>query len=533
MLFLVRSVTRFRCSNSIRLATAATTRTHFTCSASNAATAARVRFAPSPTGYLHLGGLRTALFNYFLARKTGGQFILRIEDTDQNRFVEGAVENLLKVLDWAGISYDEGPNKEGPYTPYYQSKRTDIYVQYAHQLLSSGHAYRCFCTPERLAQVKEMRQKNGNFISYDKHCSFLSEEEIRQNLERNLPYTVRLRIPYEGVTEHQDLVYGKIKFSNKTIDDTILLKSDGYPTYHLANVVDDHLMKITHVLRGEEWLSSTSKHLLLYKAFGWQPPQFAHLPLLFKAQGTKLSKRTGDAHVEDYIEKGYLPEAVNNFVALLGWNPNTDDEGLFTMDEMIEKFDIKDINHSGAIVDQQKLDWVNKHHLLKRAETPEGMDSLVDILKTPVHEQYQGLLKGTNDEYRLNRSYLKKVINTVKERIRNISDIPRLCYYFFKEPDYETKDAIALRKKVKQPALDLVLSNEFSDKLKTLDAFEAKIIKPWLISLAENHNLNVNHIMMAIRYCITGTQVGAGIAETMETLGRETVSQRLQQLQIK
>ncbi|KAG2206869.1 hypothetical protein INT47_007626 [Mucor saturninus] len=488
-------------------------------------TPARVRFAPSPTGQLHLGGLRTALFNYLLAKKTGGQFILRIEDTDQTRYVEGAVENLVKALNWAGIPHDEGPEKEGPHSPYYQSQRTELYRDHAKKLVESGHAYQCFCTPERLARVRESRQKQGNYIAYDKHCSYLSDEEIKENVDQNLPFTVRLRTPYEGTTEHKDLVYGSINFSNKTIDDTILIKSDGYPTYHLANVVDDHLMEVTHVLRGEEWLSSTPKHILLYKALGWKPPLFAHLPLLLNPDGSKLSKRSGDVHVEQYIAKGYLPEAIDNFVALLGWNPNTSDS-VFTVEELIEQFDIKDINHSGAVVDHQKLDWINKHHILKRAETPEGLNSLVDILKPFVNKSYHQL-EGTQQAYRLSNEYLAQVIDTIKERIRNISDIPSLCSYYFENPDYASADALALKKKLKKPALDLISNDEFKEKLSTIEPFEATTIKPWLYALSETNGLNPNHVMMALRYKVTGSRVGAGVAETIQVLGRETVMERL------
>ncbi|GAA5795598.1 hypothetical protein HPULCUR_000959 [Helicostylum pulchrum] len=489
-------------------------------------TPARVRFAPSPTGQLHLGGLRTALFNYLLAKKTGGQFILRIEDTDQTRYVEGAVENLVKALDWAGLTHDEGPEKGGPHSPYYQSQRTELYSTHAQQLVESGHAYRCFCTPERLTKTRELRQKQGNYIAYDKHCSYLSDEEIKEKLDKTTPFTVRLRTPYEGSTEHKDLVYGNINFSNKTIDDTILIKSDGHPTYHLANVVDDHLMQVTHVLRGEEWLSSTPKHILLYKALGWKPPLFAHLPLLLNSDGSKLSKRSGDVHVEQYIAKGYLPEAINNFVALLGWHPSNSSESLFTVKDLIEQFDIKDINHSGAVVDHQKLDWINKHHILKRAETKEGLHSLVDILKPFVTKSYQHL-EGTSQAYRLDTDYLAQVIDTIKERIRNISDIPHLCSYYFKDPDYSSSDALTLKKKLKQPALDLISTHEFKDKMNTIEPFETSTLKPWIYELAESKGLNPNHVMMALRFKVTGSRVGAGVAETMQVLGRDTVMSRL------
>ncbi|RUP43341.1 hypothetical protein BC936DRAFT_137322 [Jimgerdemannia flammicorona] len=296
----------------------------------------RVRFAPSPTGNLHLGGLRTALFNYLLAKKAGGTFILRIEDTDRTRFVEGATEKLISALSWAGLDFQEGPGKDGGHPPYVQSQRIETYSQHAHHLLESGSAYRCFCTPERLQHVRDAAREAGRDSSYDRRCLLLSRQEVEENLSQGMPFTVRLLTP-DGVTHVDDLVYGHVEFSNAVLDDTILIKSDGYPTYHMANVVDDHLMGITHVLRGEEWLSSTPRHILLYRAFDWTPPSFVHLPLLLNADRSKLSKRSGDVHVEDYVRRGYLPEALVNFVALLGWSPREDGKEVMRMEELVEE----------------------------------------------------------------------------------------------------------------------------------------------------------------------------------------------------
>ncbi|KAL0089911.1 glutamyl-tRNA synthetase [Phycomyces blakesleeanus] len=488
-------------------------------------TPARVRFAPSPTGYLHLGGLRTALFNYLLAKKTGGQFILRIEDTDRTRFVPGATEKLMDALSWAGIHPDEGPHHGGPHEPYYQSKRTKIYQDYAEELVKQGHAYRCFCTQERLLRVRESSQKTGRLVAYDKHCSYYTEDEIKENMEKELPFTIRLNTP-EGSTNVKDTVYGNITFNNKTLDDTILIKSDGFPTYHLANVVDDHLMGITHVLRGEEWMPSTPKHVILYKALGWTPPQFVHLPLLMNADKTKLSKRSGDVHVEQYIEKGYLPEALNNFVALLGWNPNSEEE-VFSPEELIEKFDLKQLNKSNAVVDIGKLDWMNKQHLLRRAQTPEGLESLVDLLQPMIKTSFETKLQEENASSRLERTYLSAVVNTIKDRIRNIRDIPQLCGYYFVEPDYDSDDAKALYKKLNKQAVDLALASTTQETLGSLESFDAVSIKQWIHELAELNNIKQNHLMMAMRYAVTGTRVGAGVAETMEVLGRPVCLNRL------
>ncbi len=323
----------------------------------------KTRFAPSPTGYLHVGGLRTALYAYLFAKKNNGKFILRIEDTDQKRFVEGATENLINTLKWAGLEYDEGPNLDGSdkgeFGPYTQSKRTEIYKEHANKLIESGHAYRCFCTKERLEEMREQQQKNKNAPMYDRHCCDLPESEIKANLEEGKVFVVRQKIPYELI-KFKDLIRGNVQFHGKTIDDQVLVKSDGYPTYHLANVVDDHLMGITHVIRAEEWLPSTPKHIALYHAFGWEVPEFAHLPLLLNDDRSKLSKRQGDVAVEEYIKKGYLQESVINFVVFLGWNPGSGNEQeIFNMEELIKIFDLEKVHKAGAVFNLEKLDWFN------------------------------------------------------------------------------------------------------------------------------------------------------------------------------
>ncbi|GAB5592667.1 hypothetical protein Unana1_07567 [Umbelopsis nana] len=486
----------------------------------------RVRFAPSPTGNLHLGGLRTALLNYLLARKTNGTMILRIEDTDRNRLVPGSVDMLINALTWAGIEYEEGPGKGGPHDPYFQSERTELYRSHADQLLQNGSAYRCFCTAERLKSVRERSAKAGKPMAYDRHCLSLSPEEVEKNLKEKLPFTIRLNTP-EGTTVVHDRVYGKVEFNNRTIDDAVLMKSDGYPTYHLANVIDDHLMGITHVLRGEEWLPSTPKHLILYKSFGWDAPQFVHLPLLLNADKSKLSKRSGDVHLEDYIRRGYLPEAVMNFVALLGWHPDSDQE-IFDSNELVQAFSLSQLNNSNAIVTLDKLDWINKQHLLRRASTPSGMDSLVEMLQPLVKHAYGDRLEHVSQEHRLGHGYLTGVITTIKDRIRNINDIPNLCSYFFVEPDWQSEEAVALLKKVNKQALKASVSMQYFDGLSGLSDFKADEIKAYIHRFAKEQQLKANQVMMATRYIITGTRVGAGVAETMEVLGRETCLRRLE-----
>jgi len=318
----------------------------------------RVRFAPSPTGYLHVGGLRTALFNYLFARKTGGTFILRIEDTDQKRSVTGAVEKLMSTLRTIGIKDDEGPDAGGPCGPYIQSERKDIYRMHVDRLLDAGVAYHCFCTEERLERLREEQRRKKLPTMYDGACRDLPADEVRRRLEAGEPSVIRLRFPREGRTVFDDVVRRKVAVDNELVDDQVLIKTDGFPTYHLANVVDDHLMGVTHVIRGEEWLSSVPKHIYLYRAFGWELPVFVHLPLLLNPDRSKLSKRQGDVAVEHYLERGYLPEALLNFIALLGWHP-ADDRELFSLEELCHEFSLDRINKAGAVFDVDKLNWMN------------------------------------------------------------------------------------------------------------------------------------------------------------------------------
>ena len=298
----------------------------------------RVRFAPSPTGYLHVGGLRTALYNYLFSKHHGGKFILRIADTDQARRVEGAVESLIATLDWAGVKFDEGPGRDGGFGPYVQSQRLDVYRQHANELLTKGFAYRCFCTPERLEEVRRRQNAAKLSTSYDRHCRNLSADEGERRLNAGEPNVIRMKVPLDGQLTFEDIIRGTVTIAHEVLDDQVIIKSDGFPTYHLAVVVDDHLMAVSHVIRGEEWLPSTPKHILLYKFFGWELPQFAHLPLLLNPDKSKLSKRQGDVAVEDYRAKGYFKEAIINFVAFLGWNPG-DEREIRSMEELVKEFE--------------------------------------------------------------------------------------------------------------------------------------------------------------------------------------------------
>lgn len=349
----------------------------------------RTRIAPSPTGSMHIGTLRTVLYDYFLARQSGGQFIVRIEDTDQGRLVPGAMEGLFKLFAEFGIDYDEGPvmnadgafGEKGAFGPYIQSQRLDIYKKYADQLVAQGDAYPCFCSPERLEQVRAEAMLAKRAARYDRHCLGLSAQEVQSRIAAGESHVIRLKVP-EGESRFVDAIRGEIVFQNTEVDDQVLMKSDGFPTYHLAVVVDDHLMQITHILRGEEWITSTPKQLILFKMFGWEAPVFAHVPVLLNPNKTKLSKRNGDVAAETFLEKGYLPDALKNFLALLGWNPR-DDREIYTMDELIALFDLAKVNKAGAVVNMEKLNWMNAQYI--KALSPEAYNAYV-LPHLPAHE---------------------------------------------------------------------------------------------------------------------------------------------------
>ena len=396
----------------------------------------RTRFAPSPTGYVHIGSLRTALFSYLYARHEGGVHVLRIEDTDQSRKVEGAIENLLNVMQITGIEFDEGAflkadstiEERGGYGPYLQSERLEKYQSAAKKLIAEGKAYYCFCSQERLDTLKKEQIALKKPPMYDRHCRDLEETEVQKQLEEFAATgknpVVRFAIPLEGQTIVEDLIYGKITYEHRVLDDQVILKSDGFPTYHLAVVVDDHAMEITHVIRGEEWIPSTPKHLLIYKALGWEPTKFAHLPLILNPDKTKLSKRQGDVSVEDFLQRGYLPEALVNFVAFLGWNPKSDQE-IFSLEELVKEFDLNKINKAGAVFDDAKLDWFNSQYIKKL--TPEALAA-----KLKPFLEAAGV--KTSDH---KPEYLAAIAKLEQERLKRLSEIGERASYFFKLPEYE------------------------------------------------------------------------------------------------
>ena len=470
----------------------------------------RVRFAPSPTGYLHVGGLRTALYNYLFAKRHGGVCILRIEDTDRTRLVEGAAEALLTTLRWAGIEFDESPERGGDYGPYVQSERFDLYRQYAAELIERDAAYYAFDSAEELDAMRKRMQDAGVAWRYDRTTMrnqyTLGEAETKRLLAEDAPKTVRMKVPLSGEVRFDDLVRGPIEVPARDVDDQILLKSDNFPTYHLANIVDDHFMKITHVIRGEEWLPSTPKHALLYDALGWERPQFAHLPLLLNPDKTKLSKRQGDVAVEDYREKGYFHEALVNFVALLGWNPSSDRE-IFSMQELIDTFDLTKVNKAGAVFDVQKLDWMNSEYL--RAK-PLG-ELARDIMPAM---QASGVT--TTPEY------LASVIGLVRERIHKLNEVPAFTTYMFHAPtEYEAE----FKEKHWLPE-HAASVRSLAERLATTE-WHHTALQEVTKAFAKESGIKVGVFMNVLRLMITGRSVGAGMFETMELLGKEECLKRV------
>ncbi len=391
----------------------------------------RVRFAPSPTGYLHIGGLRTALYNYLFARHTGGTFILRIEDTDRTRIVPDAMENLIHTLQKLDITFDEGPIIGGNYGPYIQSERLDLYKKEAQKLLDAGFAYRCFCTPETLAQMRAEQQAKGEFVTYDRRCLNLTPAEIEAKLAKGEPYVLRLKMPETRTFRFNDIIRGEVEMDSAQSDDQVLIKSDGYPTYHLASVVDDHYMDISYVIRGEEWLSSMPKHLWLYECFGWTPPQWVHLPLILNPDRTKLSKRMNDVAVEDYLERGYLKEAIINFVALLGWH-SADNREIFSLEELCQEFTLERVNKSGAIFDLNKLNWMNGWYLRNLP-----LDTIVERSKPYFEKEHLSIPDSDK---------LTKIVATARERCTLLSDLVQYSKMFLCPQPLSTESLDFLKK---------------------------------------------------------------------------------------
>ncbi len=470
----------------------------------------RTRFAPSPTGRMHVGNLRTALYTYLIAKHEGGDFILRIEDTDQERYVEGAVDIIYRTMEKTGLLHDEGPDKDGGYGPYVQSERqrSGIYMEYAKKLVEKGEAYYCFCTQERLDSLK--KNVNGEEImAYDKHCLGLSKEEVEANLKAGMPFVIRQNNPKEGTTTFHDDIYGDISVDNSELDDMVLIKSDGYPTYNFANVVDDHLMGITHVVRGNEYLSSSPKYNRLYEAFGWEVPVYVHCPTITNEEHKKLSKRSGHSSFEDLLEQGFLTEAIVNFVALLGWSPAGNQE-FFTLEELVKEFDYHNMSKSPAVFDMTKLRWMNGEYLKK-------MDF------EPFYAQAEPYLKAAITK----PLDLKKIAAMVKTRIEVFPDIAAQVDFFETLPEYDPEMYVHKKMKTtKETSLETL--KEVLPLLEAQEDYSNDALYETLAAYVAEKGVKTGFVMWPIRTAVSGKQMTpAGATEIMEVLGKEESLERI------
>lgn len=471
----------------------------------------RTRYAPSPTGKMHVGNLRSALYEFLVAKHDGGDFVLRIEDTDQERYVEGATELIYKTLEMTGLKHDEGPDKDGGYGPYIQSERmkTGIYMDYAKQLVEKGEAYYCFCDQERLSSLKSQVVEGKEITVYDKHCLHLSKEEVEKNLEEGKPFVIRQNNPTEGTTTFHDELYGDITVDNSELDDMILIKSDGFPTYNFANVIDDHSQHITHVVRGNEYLSSAPKYNRLYEAFGWEIPTYIHLPLITDENHKKLAKRSGHASFEDLINQGFLPEAVINYIALLGWSPE-DNREIFTLDELIRDFDYHRISKSPAVFDVQKLRWMNGEYF-KAMDPDRFYEMALPYMKEVIHKDMD----------------FKKIAAMVQTRIETFLDIKEHIDFFETLPDYDVE--MYTHKKMKtDSASSLDVLKEVLPILEGMDDYSNDALYQALCGYIQEKGYKNGYVMWPIRTAVSGKQMTPGGAtELMELLGKEESISRI------
>lgn len=466
----------------------------------------RTRIAPSPTGIAHLGTAYTAMRNLAIARQAGGQFVIRIEDTDRGRYVEGAVDIIFEAMQWLGLGNDEGPNVGGPYAPYTQSERLPLYQQYAKELVEKGKAYYCFCTKERLEQVRADQLAKKQLPRYDRHCRNLSSDEIEKKLETKTPFVIRLKVPETGVTVCQDLIRGPVEFQNSGIDDQVLLKSDGYPTYHLGVVVDDHLMKISHIIRGEEWLSSSPKHILLYRAFGWELPVFVHIPLIRNKDHSKMSKRKNDVSILSHRDKGYLPEAMNNFMALMGWS-HPEKKEMFSLDEFLRLFSLERVTLTAPVYDIDKLNWLNGMYI-REMNDAELTKRLAPFVSTDCPA-----------------AMVAPILPLIKERLVTLKDFEGLTDFFYRDI---TVDQTLLTKKSTPKEVKVQLT-ETINAVKTIEE------KDWTHEKIEEKGRTLSiergwkpaQYFMMLRVAVTGKSVTPPLFETIEVLGRAKTLARL------
>lgn len=478
----------------------------------------RDRFAPSPTGDVHIGSLRTALYNYLYAKKNGGDFLLRLEDTDRTRLKEGAVDTLMEALYTTGVIPDEGlvlengeVAQKGEHGPYIQSERLDIYQDAIQKLLDEGHAYYCFCTKERLDEVREAQRAAGETPRYDGHCRDLSPEEVKERLDRGEPHVIRLKLPENRDISFDDAVRGHVTINTNDLDDQVLIKADGFPTYHFAVVVDDHDMQITHVIRGEEWLPSTPKHVYLYELFGWDQPEYVHLPNILNADHKKLSKRQGDVSVQDFLKKGYLPEALINYLALLGWSPE-DDQEIFSLEELAQAFDLSRINNSGAVFDRDKLNWFNAHYI-KEMSHDDLKDQIVRFLR---------------DDQKLSEDQLDQLVPIVQERIEYFAQVPEIVDEMMRN-DFvpEGDEEIELLQAETTPVLRQALIEKFTE----LEDFDQASVQGVFKQIQKEHKkdkIRGKMLYMPARIMLTGEMHGPDLAAIISFMGREEALSRLE-----
>ncbi|MGA2614210.1 MAG: glutamate--tRNA ligase [Spirochaetia bacterium] len=469
----------------------------------------RVRYAPSPTGFQHIGGVRTALYNYLFARSQGGTFILRIEDTDRERYVEEALKDVYDTFEWLGFHWDEGPDVGGPRGPYFQSQRLEIYASRAAELLEKGHAYRCYCTPERLSKLREQQAAAKSGQGYDRHCRNLNEAERQKAEASGAASVIRLKVPLEGTTAFTDALLGGISVENADINpDPVLIKSDGFPTYHMANVVDDHLMEITHIMRAQEWLPSAPLHMILYRAFGWEPPRLCHLPMVMGKDGQKLSKRHGATNVREFRRQGYLPEALLNYIALVGWSYD-DSREFFSLGELERLFSMEKINKSPAVFDYQKLEWFNGSYIRKK--TPDELACLIE----PVLSE-----AGLTADPEL----LRKIGPLIQERVKLLSEVPEMVRFLFEDPAPPSPEALIPKKTDPARALDA---------LKKADALLGQLsdlgeeAETRFRALAEELGMKLGDLLMPVRIAVTGAKVSPPLFGSIAAMGVERARARI------
>lgn len=475
----------------------------------------RVRYAPSPTGYPHLGNIRTALFNWLFARHYGGSFIIRIEDTDMTRKVDGAIQDILHSLRWLGLDWDEGPEMGGKFGPYFQSQRLKIYHPIAQQLVREGYAYPCYCSPQRLEDMRAEQLRRGQPTGYDRHCRNFSEEECTRLEAQGVVPVVRFKTPLKGKTNFQDLIRGRMVIENNTLDDFVLMKSDGYPTYHLASVVDDHLMQISHVLRADEWLSSTPRHVLLYQALGYEPPQFAHLPMILGPDRSKLSKRHGATSLSEYREEGYLPQAMVNFLALLGWALDDKTE-IFSLEELVKYFSLERISKTAAIFNKEKLHWMNGVYI-RQLSVEELTEKAIPFLE-----------KYLPDEAKrpFDMDYVRQIVSLEQERAKTLDELPQLAEFFFTDEHICSTDLLpggGMSREMAVKALEIA-----HERLQILEPFDDSSLESLLRPLTLELGLKTREFFGLLRMATTWHTAAPPLFKTMEVLGKERCINRIE-----